>query len=312
MKPQAPRGGGPVPPIGKAQSPRAPAVAPVAAPRPPAPSQTKEAEVPVRRPESEPPEGGWDNADTATSFPDPAALPEPSRELPRVTVREQPDPHAPVSVTSPSFVVPEPAKPAARDRAPAAQPTATQRLAPATAAGLAAPMREEVWAIVRAAINEATAPLVARNKELEARLDRAEKEIVARISGPRANAAPAATPPPPAVVTAPMQLPAPAAAAPAAAAPAAAAPAPAAPPAPAARVDAPKALPGPRGSIPPQGLGVPVMTVNRPSLDLESVGAVDVSAFDGGRKKKLVARIFVFVLLAILTSCIVAMIASRS
>jgi hypothetical protein len=41
--------------------------------------------------------------------------------------------------------------------------------------GLGAQMREEVWAIVRAAVEEAMGPLVARQRELEARVERAER-----------------------------------------------------------------------------------------------------------------------------------------
>lgn len=46
----------------------------------------------------------------------------------------------------------------------------------ASHAGLGTAMREEVWAIVRAAVEEATGPLVTRQRELEARVERAERE----------------------------------------------------------------------------------------------------------------------------------------
>lgn len=320
------------------------------APRPPAPSQTKEAAVTVRGSEPEPPEGGWDSADTVTSFPDPNALPEPSRDMPQVNVREV----GPVSTTSPSFTAPTATSPT-RERTAAqamaaaqpppqqqqapltqAQPSAqaaTQKIGPAGSASLAASMREEVWAIVRAAVNEATAPLIARNRELEARIDRAEKEIIARTTGAaRGNTAPMqATPAPPQAAPAggsaasrlatigsnSIPIAVSASVAPPQVSPGAP-PAPRIDTAPASvtrpefRIDAPMVLPGPRASIPPQGLGVAVMTVQRPSLDLESVGAVDVSEFDGGRKKRMVARVFVVVMLAIVTGCVVAMIVSRS
>jgi hypothetical protein len=45
----------------------------------------------------------------------------------------------------------------------------------AATAGLGSAMREEVWAIVRAAVEEAMGPLVARQRELEARVERAER-----------------------------------------------------------------------------------------------------------------------------------------
>lgn len=52
----------------------------------------------------------------------------------------------------------------------------------ASTAGLGSAMREEVWAIVRAAVEEAMGPLVARQRELEARVERAE-----RLERERAN-----------------------------------------------------------------------------------------------------------------------------
>lgn len=318
------------------------------------PSHAKDGAATVRGSDAEPPEGEWDSADTVTSFPDPNALPEPSRDVPPVKVTEA----SPASMTSPSFTAPTArtaaqaiaaAQPPAREApAPATQAPATQAqtqplppvapvapVAPAkmggnqAIAGLGSAMREEVWAIVRAAVNEATAPLIARNRELEARVDRAEKEIVARTAAPGARGATApmqATPAPPAVAAGgsaasklaslgSSSIPITATASVAPVAPPAASLAPqldASATRPEIRIEAPKVLPGPRGSIPPQGLGLPVMTMTRPTLDLESVGAVDVSEFDGGKKKKMVARVFVVVLLAIVTACVVAMIASRS
>jgi hypothetical protein len=66
----------------------------------------------------------------------------------------------------------------------------------AATAGLGSAMREEVWAIVRAAVEEAMGPLVARQRELEARVERAERlereHDVERAKGGRA--APGAPP----------------------------------------------------------------------------------------------------------------------
>lgn len=56
-------------------------------------------------------------------------------------------------------------------------------------------MREEVWAIVRAAIDDAMGPLVARQRELEARVERAERERDAALRGRPAQETPPAPPP---------------------------------------------------------------------------------------------------------------------
>lgn len=251
-------------------SPRAPAVSPGQPTRPRAPSYTNETQVtrPINQPaaaakaanagapdrvaaetaparpehivrrdsESEPPSGGWDSADTVTSFPDPADLPAQTPRMPPVAeravkVEAAPSPATqaspatavpatPVSPgtrrgpyeTSPGFGAPPPPLPAAGSPAPsprapavaAAHAPANPR-APARAAAPAAPapggtaamginnlaagMREEVWAIVRAAIDDAMGPLVARQRELEARVERAERERDAALRGRPAQGA---------------------------------------------------------------------------------------------------------------------------
>ncbi|HSO40124.1 MAG TPA: hypothetical protein VLT33_46675, partial [Labilithrix sp.] len=197
MPPVNPRAALPVSPA-KAMTPRAPAVAPPTPP--PAPVQAKKFD-------SEPPSGGWDaaDADTVTSFPNPSELPAPTpRNLPPVKASPVPaagvpatqaspptnvpaTPNSPGTVrgpyqTSPGVGGPPPETPA---RAPAL-PAARQAAASAAAAGgLGSAMREEVWAIVRAAVDEAVSPLLVRNKELEARVERAERFAEAAKGGPR-------------------------------------------------------------------------------------------------------------------------------
>lgn len=156
-------------------------------------------------------------------------------------------------------------------------------------------MREEVWAIVRAAVEEATGPLLARQRELEGRLERAERGATAAA---QLSAALNATPPPlpPPVVRMSPAVPS--------------------------YDQAPGSVTnpggyqgstqhaaqplGPRASIPPTGYGVSVMNSVRPTLDLESVGPVDIDGFDGGRAKRRVT-IVVVVVMVILIASVIAM-----
>jgi hypothetical protein len=60
-----------------------------------------------------------------------------------------------------------------------------------------------------------------------------------------------------------------------------------------------------RGSLPPTGTyGVTVMESIRPGLDLEAVGSVDISGFDGGRRKRMVGRAVVVIMLLIITGVV--------
>jgi hypothetical protein len=196
----------------------------------------------------------------------------------------------------------------------------TTNVAPSASAGLGAAMREEVWTIVRAAVDEAVQPLVARQRELEARLERTEREArEAREAASRPRAGGTSIPiaasslaPPAFVAPAPPPLPRADVSPGSVTTPGARMPS--VPDAPQARamVAAPVALPGPRGSIPPQGLGVAVMPGPSPTLVLDNVGPVDVEGFDGGRRQKTVARVVVFVLLAIIVSVVVMTLVSRS
>ena len=54
------------------------------------------------------------------------------------------------------------------------------------------------------------------------------------------------------------------------------------------------------------------MMTEDPSVAVAALAVDLVSEFDGGRKKRMVARVFVVVILAIVTGCVVAMIVSRS
>jgi hypothetical protein len=192
-------------------------------------------------------------------------------------------------------------------------------------------MREEVWAIVRAAVEEAMGPLVARQRELEARVERAERFADAAKGGARPVGAGIPTAPahaaPPAgssssassrlaslgamssipVAISPSVAPAPFTAAAPAVPRFDAAPGSATVPDLKTAAQAATAAPHPPGprSLPPTGTyGVTVMPSMRPSLDLDSVGAVDVSGFDGGRRKRMVGRAVVFIMLLIITGVV--------
>jgi hypothetical protein len=192
----------------------------------------------------------------------------------------------------------------------------------AATAGLGSAMREEVWAIVRAAVEEAVGPIVARQRELEARLERAEREpeasraraaqaapaaaatsAASRLAsiGSASATAPAPTPLGPALLpaafkpadlgNASLELP-----------PAAVGPS---------RSSGASAHPvGPRPSVGPQGYGVSVTASPRPSLDLDAVGPVDVYGFDGGRRKRNVARVVVVLMLLLIGGAVTMMVLS--
>ncbi len=200
-----------------------------------------------------------------------------------------------------------------------------EQTAPQTALSMSNAMREEVWAIVRAAVQDAVAPLAARNRELDQRLTNAErnlerersererlieqaKEAVLAASRPQpragGNSIPvsieASIPPAPLVVGAPavpnvflegpkMQ------AAPRASLPAARMPA---------------KVPG--GSIPPTGLGVVVTAGPSPLLDLSrvDVGVIDLPDF--GRRRRLMGRLIVGLMLVGVIAAVVMTILSHN
>ena len=323
----------------KPQTPRPPLVAP--SPTTPAVEPAEQAPPEQRlvaRWEDEPPSGGWDAADTVNSFPEPTDLPAPpARAIPAVRA-PVPAAGSPATQASPPTAVPAtPASPGTT-RGPYAGANAPPAPAPAATGGgaaLGAAMREEVWAIVRAAVEEAMGPLVAHQRELQARLERAERE------GGRGRAAPSAPPPPmmatasgggsaaaklaalggtlalPAVPAKPTAQPAVpsydqapgsvttpdlkvAALAPAAARPAAVS------------ASNPPHPVGPRPSIPPTGYGVSVMVSPRESLDLDAVGHVDITGFDGGARKKKVASAVVVIMLVIIIAVVTMTVMSHN
>jgi hypothetical protein len=181
-------------------------------------------------------------------------------------------------------------------------------------------MREEVWAIVRAAVEEAMGPLVARQRELEARVERAERENEAAVRA-RSQQVAASIP----VAFGPSIAP-----------PAFKAPAPRAPSfdntnavisssngitIPDLKAAAPyqsgstaiaNPLVLPRGSLPPQGYGVTVIADTRASLDLDNVGPVDIEGFDGGRRKKRVAGAVVVLMLLVIIGAVTMTVLSHS
>jgi hypothetical protein len=154
-------------------------------------------------------------------------------------------------------------------------------------------MREEVWAIVRAAVEEAMGPLVARQRELEARVERAERadrgasaiaavrvQSIAPMGGPSSIPVafgPSVAPPALTVKAAPRV--------------------PTFDDEPAGTAQPAR---GPMLSLPPQGYGVTVMQSTRPTLDLDAVGPVDVHGFDGGQRKRRVGYAVVVIMLMII------------
>lgn len=355
------------------QTPRAPAVAPArvapAVPAAPAAPAGATAKPPGGgRWEDEPPSGGWDAADTVTSFPEPSELPAPTpRNLPATATASAalekaavPVAAAPAPVAAPPTAAPAtPASPvgasapgtmrARYETSPgvggppvalsaAGSPAATRGItAPSAAsqAGLGNAMREEVWSIVRAAVEEAMGPLVARQRELEARVERAERETDAdRTRAARALSAPSTAPqgggsgiPKLALGAAAAASSIPVALGPSLSPPALNIPAnsavpdfklsPHESPARTAADDRPRektsAHPvGPRPSIPVNGYGVTVMTVPRATLDLESVGPVDIDGFDGGKSKKRVATFVVVIMLLLIVGAVTMTILSHN
>ncbi len=193
-------------------------------------------------------------------------------------------------------------------------------------------MREEVWAIVRAAVEEAMGPLVARQRELEARVERAERGVIG-ASGNAATQLQSISP-----MGGPSSIPV--AFGPSLAPPAFIAKAPPRVPsfdnepssgtnpggttipdlkaAPAYQSGGGVAAQPARGpmqarlSLPPQGYGVTVMQSTRPTLDLDAVGPVDVDGFDGGQRKRRVGYAVVVIMLMIIIGVVTMTVLSHS
>ena len=269
----------------------------------------------------EPDSGGWDasEADTVTTFPEPNELPEPTpRHLPPVKspatspATQAPGTNVPPTPNSPGTTRgPYPTSPGigtdAAPRATGSEPKpgagAGPRPGAQGAAALPSAMREEVWAIVRAAVEEAVSPLVAKQRELEARAERAERfaEAAKATGKPIGAGIPQAISatgtiigvPPPKITLAATPQPSIPVTAISLAPDAAISDIPPAPRAPALR------------SLPPtDSYGVTVMPSTRPQLNLDAVGAVDISGFDGGRRKKMVGRAVVVIILAIVVGLV--------
>jgi len=179
-------------------------------------------------------------------------------------------------------------------------------------AGLGSAMREEVWAIVRAAVEEAMGPIVARQRELEARVERAERAVTSggpvrtgSAASERADRAPIAST---------------GASIPVAFGPSIAPPAAPAAPKPArmpsfdhdTTVSGTSNGRGPMASLPPQGYGVTVIKSTRAELDLAAVGPVDVDGFDGGRRKRRVASAVVVLMLMVIIGVVTMTVLSHS
>jgi hypothetical protein len=155
-------------------------------------------------------------------------------------------------------------------------------------------------------VEEAVGPLVARQRELEAQLERAESTVDAVKAARQASAVAAPAP------AAPQGGGSSAASRLAALVPAMASipvtVGPSLAPAPVASAAASSASPhpaGPRPSLPPAGTyGVTVMPSTRPTLDLSTVGDVDISGFDGGRRKRRVASAVVVLMLLIIAGVV--------
>lgn len=215
--------------------------------------------------DSEPPlsDSAWDaaDADTVTSMPD----------TPRVS------PAAKANVPPPS---PSPPPVATRSVPPPAVSTSP---APQIQ-GLSAPMREEVWAIVRAAVAEATQPMIAKQRDLEAKLERAEQ---AKTAAPAPAPAPRATGNSIPVLVGPSL-------APPAIRDASAEPAPAAP----------------KLSVPPGTYGVAVLDPGpqKPAVDTSTVAPFDMPDFGGKSRMmpKLIAVVILLVVAGVVTLTILS------
>lgn len=159
---------------------------------------------------------------------------------------------------------------------------------------------------MRAAVEEAMGPLVARQRELEARVERAERGVNATAAARLGSIGPMGGPSSIPVAFGPSVAP------PAFTAKTAARvptfdnePSSGTNPG-ATTIPDMKAAPArsPMLSLPPQGYGVTVMQSTRPTLDLDAVGPVDIDGFDGGRRKRRVGYAVVVIMLMIITGAV--------
>lgn len=210
-----------------------------------------------------------------------------------------------------------------------------EQTAPHPALGMSTATREEVWAIVRAAVQDAIAPVVQQNKELALRLEaaerglereRAEREQLVAQAREAVAAAASASARPPALASGPH------------ARAGASIPVmlePSIPPGPivvpaakaprfddAARLDltptAPRVMPTakmpvrvPGGSIPPTGLGVVVTPGQSADLDLSKVTVSPLEIPDFGRRRRIMGRVLVALMLMAVAAAVVMTVLSH-
>ena len=254
---------------------------------------------------AEPPDDGWnaEDADTVTTTaasPVPTPAPTPVAAVPVVATP------TPKPVGAAMLPRKAPVSPARRD---------AEQTSPQPALTMSTGMREEVWAIVRAAVSDAIAPFVARTKELEDRLAKAERaleqeresrlDLVAKAQAAVAAATQASAMSSIPVAIGPSVAPAAIAAAALAApkAPRFEAPSPVV-------VAAPVRVPG--GSMPPTGLGVVVTEGPKRTLDLPAPHTVtEIELPDFGRGRRRMGRVVVALMLLGVVAAIVATILSR-
>jgi hypothetical protein len=250
--------------------------------------------TPTKRWEDEP-ANGFDSAPTLTTAAD--ALSTTTQDPPDAAVmtpRSEPSAQTPRAVPAPAPATQAQAAPAMPSPATQGSPSpigsrAAVNATAAVTAGLGSAMREEVWAIVRAAVEEAVGPLVARQRELEARLARAESQPRAEAPREPERAAQAFASIP--ITTGPSLAPA---------------ASPVIPRSPAVPTSiSPK-------SISPGSYGVIVSIAPKPSLDLEHAGPVDIGGFDGGARKRRVGQIVVVLILLIVISVVTMTVLSHN
>lgn len=150
-------------------------------------------------------------------------------------------------------------------------------------------MREEVWAIVRAAVAEATQPMIAKQRDLEARLERAEREPrpAAPATAPAAAPAPRATGNSIPVLLGPSVAP------------------------PAIREASPEPAAAPaKLSVPPGTYGVAVLDPGpqKPAIDTSNVAPFDMPDFGGKSRMmpKLIAVVILLVVVSVITMTILS------
>jgi hypothetical protein len=270
----------------------------VVAPQTPRTTAPSVAERPASSPE-EPAAGGWDDAVTAVG------IDQSKRETPREM------PAARATPVNPVAAVRTEATPAHRVEPVAASMGSASRALDAAMPGLSSAMREQVWAIVRAAVDESIAPLQAKLRDVETKLERAASQPKAAAPIPAAPVTPQPVPPPrlasmppvdssppgPLTPTAPIVRAPQAAAIPISLAPAAF-----------------EAAPVTRPSYHSTSYGIVSTPPGPPPKSIQDaadeMGAIEIPDF--GRKKRIVGRVVVALMLLVVIGAIVATILSHN